>query len=275
MKYSDGLQSTRKDDGIDRCLLAAIAPGNDEGYEFLKQCFSMVKVKKGKVYSCSDLKVNNTTVGIMSHSARYPCHGCHWKNGTEEDQCELRTFEGIRAYHEAWVQSGSDPSKLKEYFNCRNKPLDIFPETGIVILLVSPSSLHLKIGIVNLLWDGMVDVFPGGAEWATQVHITKAAFFGGHFQGRQCDKLLSTVSVLKQIVEADVTPRATRSSASSTPTHPAQPFIRAFEDLSAVVKACFGFSLADDYVAKIQKFKSSFGETGFNARDMNNEQVFS
>ena len=183
MKYSDGLVSKHKDDGIYRCLLAAITPGSTENYDVLNQYLSAMNLQPREWYFCTDMKVINIALGLMPHSSRHPCFGCNWINGSEEHNCELRTFEGIVLNYLAWIQSGGDPKDLKSFFNCRSKPLGIFPSSGTVALCVPPPTLHLEIGLINLLWSDLLEAYPAAAEWAARLHIAQAAYFGGHFEG--------------------------------------------------------------------------------------------
>ena len=86
-------------------------------------------------------------------------------------------LKGIKAHHDNWVRSGSSADALKDFFNCRSEPLQIFPTSGLVIREIPPLSLHLKIGIVNSLWDPLILIFLKAAEWANLIHIVIAVFF--------------------------------------------------------------------------------------------------
>merc|ERR1712208_155473 len=101
----------------------------------------------------------------MQHSCRYPCFGCHWQKDSEEHSAELRTFESIRDNHAAWLASGGAQNNLKNFFNCKDEPLKLFPRTGIIVHHVPPPSLHLRLGLVNTLYTGLKNVFPGADEW--------------------------------------------------------------------------------------------------------------
>ena len=183
MKYTDGLISKHKDDGIYRCLIAAITPGSTENYDVLDQYLRAMNLRPGDWYFCSDMKILNVALGIMTHTSRHPCFGCHWVKGSEEHDCELRTFEGIVFYYLAWIESGGNEKDLKEYFNCRSKPLSVFPTTGTVALNVPPPSLHIEIGLVNLLWSDLIEAYPAAAEWAARLHIAQKDYFDGIFEG--------------------------------------------------------------------------------------------
>ena len=99
-------------------------------------------------------------------------------------------LKGIKAHHDNWVRSGSAADALKDFFNCRSEPLQIFPMSGIVIHEIPPPSLHLKIGIVNSLWDRPILIFPKAAEWANIIHIVK--YFVYLNEGKQHEKCIKT-----------------------------------------------------------------------------------
>ena len=132
--------------------------------------------------------------------------------GDDDDDAVLRTFEGIRADQEQWVSSAAKQASLKNHFNCRNHPLDIFSSTGIVLYFVPPSALHIILGLTNLMYKEMVVVFPGGKAWPARLHITQSDYFSGTWEGRQSRKLLANVSVLEEIIREDDMPRRTRNS---------------------------------------------------------------
>ena len=203
----------------------------------------------------------------MAHGARYPCHLCVWKNGDANDDCPLRTFEGIRENNRRWIESGADPNRLKEFEfqNCRSVPLSIFPETGLVADEIPLQSLHLKLGLVNQCFAGLQAVFPGVSEWLGRLKMKKAEYHGGVFEGRQCDRLLDHLDVLENLIDADnvPVPRATRGSNPSTPTqHPAKPFLHYFKSIKRVRDNCFRRELGSTWEEDISSFRQCFELTG-------------
>ena len=123
--------------------------------------WSKVNLAPGSFSPCCDLKVVNIALGLMSHSSLHPCPWCHWVKGSRDldKQWELRTFEGIRHWQERWVQeTGCDPKQCKKYFNCKELPLPIFPDVGLVSDYVPLPELHLHLGIVNKLTDELLEV---------------------------------------------------------------------------------------------------------------------
>ena len=184
---------------------------------------------------CGDLKVANAAIGIMTHTARYPCHVCKWVRGHPIDAFPHRSFEGIAEKHQEWVDAGADPSKLKDYENCQHPPLPLFPSVGSIPSKIAPSGLHFKLGVVNDAASGLVKVFPEATTWMDSLKIKKGAYHGGQYEGRECDVLLNNIDKLRDLVaKASFTPRATRSSTAQSLQHPAEPFIELFQAMKNV-----------------------------------------
>ena len=264
MKYSDGLSGKAKDDGINRCLLIGVTPGNEESQDLLNAYVGDYEFEENDFW-VGDFKVDNEAAGLQNHSARHPCHSCHWINGSPIDDCVPRTFENIRQNHEAWKGAGSKPDELKDHFNCKSVPINAFPKEGKVSKKMAPQKVHMRIGLVNKLFMSLVGVFPGAVEWPKRLHITKAAYFGGHFEGRQSLKLLENINVLREVIREDDfhPPRTTRSSRLNIPTeHPAVAFADAFQDLAKVERACFGTELLEGWEDDIKSFNKSYARTG-------------
>ena len=212
---------------------------------------------------CSDLKVINSILGLMAHAARTPCYACLWVRGHASDNFPKRTLQRIRDKNREWIESGGDPAKLKDYENCRNPPLPIFPEEGEVDSFISPVQLHAKLGVVNDCVDGMYEVYPEGKEWPEKLNICKAPYHGAKFEGRECDVLLNNIDTLREMVAADdFAPRSLRSSTAQRLQHPAEPFIELFQAIKDVKDRCFGHALRDGWEQSLDKFRIAHDATG-------------
>ena len=146
---------------MNRVLILSLSSDSKENYEKLRDIWSKLSLKPGSFSPCCDLKVINIVLGLMTHSAKHPCPWCHWVKGDRDGDCvlELRTFEGIRAWHEKSVaETNRDSPSCKLYFNCQDVPLSMFPEEGLVLDFVPLPELHLLLGIVNKLTDELLKV---------------------------------------------------------------------------------------------------------------------
>ena len=244
----------RSDDGFNRCFLVCICPGNKENHEVIQAYLDDMGFVPGEWLLCSDLKVNNICCGLMGHSARHPCYACSWESGKEEDEATLRTFENVRENNEKWQSSGSNPSTLKNFQNCRTTAVSLFPLVGAILFLIPPSSLHLIIGVFNHLFSGAESVCALVLEWPRLLHVVRADYHGQKFEGRPCRKLLSNVNVLRTIICED--------SSNNSEIHPLTVFADAFEAFQTVIQKCFGRHLDSSFDVAIEEFKIAYIRTG-------------
>ena len=151
--YEDGLKSSSfaNNNGVNGVSLSS---DSKEDYEKLNSIWSKIMLAPGSFSLCSDLKVTNISLGRMTHSARYPCPWCHWIKTSRDigRDWELRTFEGIKHWYEQWAgETNCDSKRCKEYFNCQQSPMPMFPISGVVLDFVPLPELHLLLRIVNKL----------------------------------------------------------------------------------------------------------------------------
>ena len=83
----------------------------------------------------------------------------------------MRTFEGIADDNRRWIESGADEKDLKNFNNAKAVPMSFLPAQGIVLYRIPPPSLHIKIGIVNQLYNGLIEVFPAAKAWPEKLTI--------------------------------------------------------------------------------------------------------
>ena len=198
-----GAYGVRKDGGINRCFLVAITPEKKESHALMDAMIRGMGFVPGEWIMADDMKMNLISAGLMTAASRYPCYVCEWKRGDEDDSAPLRTLEGIEANRLAWVEDGADPNRLKFFKNCRHTPIPIFPSHGLVESFIAPPSLHLILGIVDLLYKAAESKFPSISEWPLKLKIGKVEWQGGHFQGPACRKLLNNVEIFREMVAND------------------------------------------------------------------------
>lgn len=88
-------------------------------------------------------------------------------------------------------------------------------------------------------------MWPDAESWSKACFLEKDPFHGGSFNGNACRHLLKKTDLLQAMIEADGCVMAT-------------PYVRAFQALNEVAKACFGMALDDDFEVKIVNFKEAF-----------------
>ena len=259
-KLKDGLVGKRNDDGINRCLLVLITPGNKENHELVTHYLRGMGFTPGEWIICSDLKMVNICFGIMSHSCRFPCYICKWERGSDDDEAPLRTLEGMRDRREEWIASGSDPTKLKFYECCRDVPVELLPQEGTTAMFTGLSGLHI-LGIVDqIVREGeMADVKV--TQFLQRLSISRTDYHGHALEGRQCRKILANVPLLREIV-GDGTQRVTRRLVATEGESRIHRIVNALADFKEVVDLGFGMELGDGLDASVQRFKASFLQAG-------------
>ena len=72
--------------------------------------------------------------------------------------------------------------------------------TILILDVIPPMELHL-LGIVNHLFKILSDLWPGAKECPAELHIQLQQYYGGHFNGNDCHKLLKNIDILQRMAE--------------------------------------------------------------------------
>ena len=131
----------------------------------MEEFFASFDLSPGEFSYNFDLALMNLLLGLGNHSTRQPCAYGHWVRGTFAE-CELMTFEGIREWYDKWIKSGGKKQDLKEFFNCVDVPISIFPLAGLIIDYLTPPELHLMEGATNKLYTELKGVWPEAEYWS-------------------------------------------------------------------------------------------------------------
>ncbi len=119
--------------------------------------FSFSRTLYQCVYGC-DLKFNSIATGLSSHPSRHPCPYCTSKSAHWDEQATLQTSK---------LKFGSLPSVEENFrnenreqivFHCLNPPL--LYSNQPILLFCPPPTLHIKLGIVNLLVQHLFSLHP-------------------------------------------------------------------------------------------------------------------
>ena len=260
-KLEDGLVGKRNDDGIHRCLLVLITPGNKENHELVTHYLRGMGFTPGEWIVCSDLKIINICFRIMSHVCRFPCYICMWERGSDDDEAPLRTLEGMREFRDAWIASGSDPTKLKFYGCCREVPVELFPEEGTTEMFTGLSGLHIILGIVDQIVREGEAIEPKVTHFLQRLSISRSDYHGHSFEGRQCRKILNNIPLLREVV-GEGSHRVTRHSVATEAVSRIQYVINALANFKKVVDLGFGMELGEGLETAVEEFKTSFLRAG-------------
>ena len=182
-----------EDSGAKKSIVLFAAMNTKESHSNLALAMSEINLDKIDYKLSMDLKCSNIVNGLQTHSSRHPCaygHCKKLKNGLWE-QGKLRTVEEINKINKQWIdETNADPSKLKEYFNCKNASLLKENGTGEtkVLEMCPPPPLHTaKLGPINDLMVLLERECPEEAkQFLIDNYITKEGYHGGELASHMC-----------------------------------------------------------------------------------------
>ncbi len=119
VSYSSGLKKMRQfsNGGVKKLQMLAVVHAGDEKYDELVELVASMNITETDFDFVSlDLKAMNAMLGLMTHSATHPCPYCHWILRSRNNDAEMRTFEGIRSFYDAWKADGGRKEKRAEFF---------------------------------------------------------------------------------------------------------------------------------------------------------------
>ena len=231
------------DTGVNKVFILAAAPKTPENYENCKLFIDKTVVNDTVFHFSADLKLTNICLGIMSHSSRHPCPYCEGTKNVFEKDAPTRTLESISENYCKWREESGRKDKLKDYNNCSHEPLftSLHGATTLVLDIVPPPALHIKLGVVNRLFDELLKLFQGVTDWPKQLCIVREDYHGKSYEGNECNKLLKNLDKLSEIL----------------PTSLSQ-FYDCFVAFRDAMGACMGFTLDPMYREKVASFEKSY-----------------
>ena len=228
--------------GANKIFIPAAAPKVPENYQNCKIFLEKVLTENFSYHFAADLKMTNICLGIMTHAALHPCPYCEGTKNRFEEQAAPRTLESISENHQKWLSESGKKTSLKQYYNCSNTPLlNINDPSTPTLDLVPPPALHIKLGIVNKLYDELKKVFPSLDDWPKSLYIIKEDYHGQCFEGNECSRLLEHLDMLQNMLPEEL-----------------QPFYDCFVAFRDVMYACFGFTLDAAYHEKVTNFAACY-----------------
>ena len=150
-----------------------------------------------------------------------------------------------------YFEAHADRKEAKKYGNVIHPPIisDNLDDNTPVITILPPPELHLLIGPVNTLYDGLEKVWPQSEEWLKICKVKKTGYHGWKFEGNQSRELLKKVDKLEGLCPTNI--NVTK-------------YVKAFKALNKVVSSCYGYELAPDYQDKIRAFSKAYLNLGIN-----------
>ena len=165
------------------CVLPlAVCPGIPETHFNLRQIMEKLKLHEApNLKVVMDLCLLNAMIGISSHGSKYACTFFDGPSTLQSGQ--LRTFGHLAQKYNAYVDSGANPAKMKDFSNVIESSLTIADPETLVIDVHPPPELHLLIGVVNHLIKLCINVDSGILDLMNAQNIFRHGPQGGGLEG--------------------------------------------------------------------------------------------
>ena len=139
-----------KNGGVKKIFLLAIITNVSESRETVNALYNSVDFGQFQRIICCDMKPSNILCGMTNHASHKPCSHCVWSKDDRWKEVQPRTLEYNRSQHEEFVASDASEAQLKNFANCKYKP--ILEGNGKILLQIALSQLHCHLGIVNRIY---------------------------------------------------------------------------------------------------------------------------
>lgn len=243
-KYNDGIASKKfSDAGVKKLILVGVVPCAQENYPNVSTLWKLLKINDFKGTIATDMKLANILAGLMGHSSCNPCAYCTATKDYLGKCGEYRSIGSCSKNYHDWLNAGGSKQRAKNYMNCTNLPVFEGEADDEIIDFLPPPELHLMTGVVNKLYDCMLQEFHSDAlKWAALCNVQRTASCGRFsFAGNASKTLLEKVDILRSFCEIGCVK-----------------YVQCFQDFQRVVKSCFSNELNDDYKNNIEKFQRSY-----------------
>ena len=190
--------------GPKRSLVLAAVSKVQESHHNLSVLMQLTNLNEIEYNLSMDLKLINISIGICSHSSKFPCpYGECYRDGTGHwIKGRDRTVGNIREQRNKWMQRSRNKKgnrlNLKKYMNCENDPLLNGDHGDQIIKIVPPPPLHtILLGPVNHVFKELKKVYPNIMGKVSKLHIQRSKYHGRQFEGNQCRDLLNSIHKLE------------------------------------------------------------------------------
>lgn len=237
-----------KDSGVKKLFILAISPSTQENRHNVKLLWDKLGINKFLSYGTItvDLKLANMLVGIMGHSASYPCPWCVSRKANLDESSSLRTISECIDNYENYVATNRVKKNAYKFENCVDAPI-IRSKKETILYFLPPPELHLLLGCVNYLYEHMTSKFDDIAlKWAEECNVARVDVYRGKlgFEGNSCKILLNNVDKLRRL--------------SNKYNITCLQYVDTLEKFRNVVDSCFSTHLEENYETKISEFRDSY-----------------
>ena len=247
MDQAESSLNVKKDDylfsGVKKIFIIAIIEDIPENFFNISKILGLLNIDKIHHMIVCDLKVANILCGLQGHASKHPCCFCEVPSDKLHEAGPPRTLGSLQQNFEAFKASGK--RLAADFKNSVNEPIIQGSDQNQVLDVLAPPELHILLGVVNHLFQGLKKIWNQASLWPEMLHIHPSPFQGGdNFNGPSCHKLLQHIDKLEHQAEL-------------SSSFQVGPFVRAFRDFRRVVHSCFGMSLDQDFAQHIQNFRDS------------------
>ena len=179
-----GLSKKFKDSGVKKVFLVTAVPDVLENYQNVKKLWLNLGMQNihRRFTIATDLKYSS-------------CHLCCWCDVEKSDlqkKGTQRTIASLNSLFWDYFEANTSKRKAKHYGNVIQLPIvssNLDNNTPVTEVLPQPD-LHLLIGPVNTLYDGLEKVWPRSEDWLNLCNVKKVEYHGGKFAGNNGRALL-------------------------------------------------------------------------------------
>lgn len=246
--YVDGVAAKmRKDGSVKKSIIICLVPDIPENHHNVAMCWAKLALDDVMLpYTiATDLKLANILAGLMAHGSNHPCTWCDvTKTNMLKGECgALRTLGSLKSLYMNWQSAGSVRRLAKNFGNVIHNPIMKDEDTKLILDIIPPPELHLLIGPVTTMFQGLKTLWPEANRWTDLCNVEQEPYHGGVFNGNACMQLLQQIDLLVDPLSC-----------------PRQEYIAAFQDFASVVESCYGKHLSDNYEDAIKRFQHSYAK---------------
>ncbi len=260
------------DTSVKRTFIIALINGASETYETLSAMFDSLDLAGVKtllplaefVFPV-DMKMANIVLGLGPVGCAYPYPYTLWSPFKKRSKpLVMRTVATITRDNDGRVAAAAHnerketASELSQRFHSvYNLPMAFVKlfATGFLSDFIGPAPLHISLGVVKDLYDGVVIFSPEIAErWLQVLGIRHDERHGrSGFVGNDCRKLAGSGAVLERLL-----PRSSRKSHAADRNIEA--IVSALKRLDALITAIMSVSLGERWAEIIRKFGEVYAD---------------
>ena len=149
--------------------------------------------------AATDLKLSNILLGMMSQSSCHPCCWCDVEKSDLQEKGTQRTIASLNSLLRDYFEANTNKRGAKHYGKVMHLPIvsNNLDNNMSATEVLPPPELHLLIGPVNTLYDGLEKVWPRSEDWLKLCNAKKVKYHGDKIEGNNRRALLKKADQLE------------------------------------------------------------------------------